>query len=314
MDKKHTPRISVFFWNAGITPLQYSTPSNEAIDNAVSVIEHIKKSKDSYVIIMCETNSASIDMLEKKTKLKATKMTAKITKTSSFDMCAITSNDISIDEDQISFIKGSNNSIMQDHLDSKKDNISTSGRSMKVGVHFKIKKNAEKSIDVIASHWSSKLYGYSQSNRKESIEKIKPVIRKTIRTSETGVIVMGDFNEDPHFINSWLMGYSNKHYAIQDKYRLYNLSSSFSAPHKPYKRTEKMHFNGTYLDRSSSNRCNQPESCNVLDQALVSSYFMTEKEWSLSESTSGIFMNECILKMLYNGDIDHLPILVEIEK
>lgn len=314
MDEKSNNKLSVFFWNAGITPFQYSEASAEGVDLAVKIIDKMKSNNSSYIIILCEVNDSAIKEIKKTTIKNITNLTSKITKSSSFDMCIISSDDVIIDSDSISYIKGSNLTSMQEHFDKNQNNTANSGRSTKVGVHFKVKKEGEESIDIIASHWSSRLYGYSSINRKESIDKIKPIIKKAIGRSETGVIVMGDFNETPEFLNDRLMGYNNKYYAMQDKSRLYNLSSSFSKPHFPYKKKETRHFNGTYLSRDKSTRKNHPESCSTIDQALVSSYFIRDNKWSLSELSSGIFVDEDIISMLYTGEIDHLPLVVEVEK
>ena len=186
---------------------------------------------------------------------------------------------------------------------------------MKVGIDMVVKiENINNSFHVIASHWSSKKNGFSEENREESGDELKDYVR-TLIESKRQVLMIGDYNDPPQSIaiSKKLGATQNRHYASMDRKRIYNPSFGFYLPHQPYMNGELQHFHGTWLSNSDTIRKNNNLSCQVFDQVMVTSSFVKSGPWHLDEKSTKIVYDRDIINLLYNGEIDHLPIMTKVE-
>jgi exonuclease III len=306
----------IFFWNCGVAPLNTSSPSSENINLVGDFINDLFENHKADIIVMCEINNSSINEIVKRISSKNVKSVPLVSKASSyayFDMIALTKDSIEIKEH--AYIRKNNQSEQQEKIELDDDYMPSRGRTMKAGIDIVCEMSGiPDQFHIIASHWSSKSNGFSEENREESGERLKEYV-SALTSNKRQVILVGDYNDNPNSISisKKLGAYVNRHYASIDKKRIYNPSLSFSSPHYPYRNGEEQHFHGTWLSTDSTVRTNQSTSCQVLDQVMVTASFIKSGPWHLDEKETKVVYNDGIIKMLYSGDIDHLPIMAKID-
>lgn len=306
--------INIFFWNCGVAPLESSKPKKEDINQVIEMVKKLFIEKECDLFILCEINSYVATLLQYTLKeFNVIPLINKASTRSNFDMLAIAKKNISISD--IYYLRLNNLSDEQEKIEEDEEFLPNSGRTMKVGVDMVVKiKNITSSFHVIASHWSSKSNGFSEENREESADELKEYV-KTLIESNRQIVLIGDYNDHPQSISiaKKLEATQNRHYASLDRKRIYNPSFSFYLPHQPYINGELQHFHGTWLSKDDNKRKNNKLSCQVLDQVMVTSSFVKSGPWQLDEKNTKIVYDEYIMSLLYDGKIDHLPIMTKIE-
>lgn len=306
--------VNIIFWNCGIAPLPSIIPTTKQQDELLDFIDFFLNDMLADIIILTEANDYLAQGLRKKRKsLKLEKLTGKAASNSNFDILVITSEKVSITSKK--YIKANSKYEEEEKIESENDHNPSRGRTMKIGANITFKhKSIPDDFNIIASHWSSRRIGFNDQNRRESADKLKVVVRNMIRTNKQ-VILIGDYNDPPNAdsITHHLGATNNRHYASIDKMRIYNPSNSFLAPHIPYKNGESKHFHGTWLSKDSSTRSNYNLSCQVFDQVMYTSSFISSGPWHFNEEDTKTVYNAKIIQSLYSGGIDHLPIMTKIE-
>lgn len=306
--------VNIIFWNCGVAPLPSIFPTDTQQNELLGFIDFFLNDMSADIIILTEANDNLVKGLRQKRKsLKMAKLTGKAASNSNFDMLVITSEKISITSKN--YIKANSTHIEESKIDSDSDYNPSRGRTMKIGVNITFKHNSIPDVfNIIASHWSSRKIGFNEQNRRESADKLKVVVKNMVKINKQ-VILIGDYNDPPNAdsIIHHLGATNNRHYASIDKLRIYNPSNSFLAPHSPYKNGESQHFHGTWLSKDSSTRNNYNLSCQVFDQVMYASSFISSGPWHFNEEDTKTVYNNKIIQSLYSGRIDHLPIMTKIE-
>lgn len=303
----------IVFWNCGLAYSESIEPKPENIEEALEIIDFIMSKKEGDILIICETNKYTYEVFKQKLpNLKLEPLVNKSSSNSTFDMIIVYNDHINIED--IYYIKQNNLSDEQRKIEEDQNYAPRLGRTMKVGIDITIKiKNINNTFNLIASHWSSHMNGFSVENREDSGESLKLYVR-TLISEKKQVILIGDYNDSPQSISilNKLDATNNRYYASNDIKRIYNPSFQFYAPHKPYYNGEKQHFFGTWLTKNPTTRRNNKSSCQVLDQVMVTASFIMNGPWHLDEEDTKVISDEKIMHMLYDGKIDHLPIMVQV--
>jgi len=303
----------IFFWNCGLAYSESIEPPQESIEKVLEIVKYIMNEKECDILILCEINTYTYSFFKKKlSSYVLNTFTNKSSKNSNFDIMTISNNNISIED--VYYIKQNNLTEEQIKVEEEQNYLPKKGRTMKVGIDITIKiKNINNSLNLIASHWSSHMNGFSEENREESGESLKFYVKKLIDEKKQ-VILIGDYNDNPQSISIFkkLDATNNRHYASIDIKRIYNPSFLFYAPHKLYYTGEEKHFHGTWLSKDNNKRKNNKTSCQVLDQVMVTSSFIKNGPWYLDEEGTKVISDEKIMDTLYGGEIDHLPIMVRV--
>lgn len=305
--------IKIFFWNCGLAHLDNARPSYTDIQKVMSIIQILMEEKDGDIIVLCEVNSYVCEIFKHNfSNYIISGLNTRSTPNSHFDMISISKTSVEIKN--VLYIRQSNLSEEQEKIEKSERFLPNSGRTMKVGVDITFSvKNISNYFNLIVSHWSSRMNGFSDENREESGEALKFYVRKLVE-KKSQVILMGDYNDPPNSISieHKLGAINNRYYASIDARRIYNPSYSFFVPHKPYYNGEKQHFHGTWLSKKDTIRKNQKISCQVLDQVMVTSSFINSGPWYLDEKNTRVISDEKIMNLLYDGTIDHLPITINL--
>lgn len=195
------------------------------------------------IFLFCEVNSYVCQILKYSLpSFVVSGLNTKATSKSHFDMILISKNNVEIKN--VLYIKQNNLSEEQEKIEKSEKFLPNSGRTMKVGVDITVNiKNINNNFNLIASHWSSRMNGFSQENREESGEALKFYVKNLVEKN-IQVLLMGDYNDPPNStsILHKLGATNNRYYASIDKKRIYNPSYSFYVPHKPYYNGEKNIF------------------------------------------------------------------------
>lgn len=303
----------IFFWNSGLAYSNSTQPKEEDIKNALDIIEYIMNEKEGDLLILCEVNSYTYEIFKRKLpKFEINNLTNKASTRSYFDMISISNKNINIKE--IIYIVKNDLSEEQDKIEKDRTFIPNSGKTMKVGIDITVKiNNISNDFNLIASHWPSKINGFSEDSRNECGEELK-IYTKELIGNKRQVILIGDYNDSPESISiiHKLGSVNNRYYASLDRNRIYNPSFGFFVPHKLYYKGEERSFYGTWLSKCDNTRKHNKHSCQVFDQVMVTSSFINSGPWNLDEENTKVISDEKIMHLLYNRVIDHLPIMITV--
>ena len=177
------------------------------------------------------------------------------------------------------------------------------GRNYRVGHSLVISTKCDSLINVVVSHWPSKL----QSENDRVRNYLASTLRNKIHNlSEANVVLMGDFNAEPfeESMSEHLLASRDKLIVRKKKELFYNPFWSKLGM------SECQGYCGSYFFKSgmSSNWL-------LFDQIIVSSNFLNDKGWSLINEKS-LIGTEDILKLVKNTKLhfDHLPVFTQLEK
>lgn len=303
----------IFFWNSGLAYSNSTRPEEENIKNALDVVEYIMNEKEGDLLIVCEVNSHTYEIFKRKLpKFEINNLANKASTRSYFDMILIYNKSINIKE--IIHIVKNDLSDEQDKIEKDRTFIPNSGKTMKVGIDITVEiNNISNNFNLIASHWPSRINGFSEDSRDECGEELK-IYTKELIENKRQVILIGDYNDSPqsNSIINKLGSLNNRYYASLNKHRIYNPSFGFFIPHKPYYKGEERNFYGTWLSKCSNTRKHNKSSCQVFDQVMVTSSFINSGPWNLDEENTKVISDEKIIHQLYDGTIDHLPIMITV--
>lgn len=188
-------------------------------------------------------------------------------------------------------------------LEQKVLEFSQIGRNYRVGHSLIIETKCNSFINIIVSHWPSKL----QSSNDIIRNQLAITLRNHIfNLSEDKVILMGDFNAEPfeESLSEYLL-------ASRDKPKVRKKKELFYNPFWSKLGTSKCEgFCGSYFYKSG-----MVSNWHLFDQIIVSSNFLNGQGWSLLSEES-LIGTEVILGLVKNRSLhfDHLPVFTKLEK
>lgn len=176
-------------------------------------------------------------------------------------------------------------------------------RNYRVGHSLIVETKCKSLINIIVSHWPSKL----QSDNDTVRNQLANTIRSNIdNLSEDKVILMGDFNAEPfeESLSEYLL-------ASRDKLKVRKKKQLFYNPFwSKLGMSQCEGFCGSYFYKSG-----KVSNWYLFDQIIVSSSFLNNQEWNLV-SEKLLIGTEFILGLVKNTNLhfDHLPVFTQLEK
>lgn len=298
--------INIAFWNVGVSPLFYSKPNFIRAKDIYDLIGNIINAKCIDVFILCEMNESAIALLEKTLSgFQVFKANDKVSPNLYFDMVFIVSHKLTVVEKNPIFGRSKD-----------KD-----GYPVKAGYHLLVKVKSglvdsnEKKINIIASHWPSKIRDSESFQKNHAAKMLSRFIDIERAKSDRQVVLIGDYNDEYHSsaIKDTLYSTINRHYASLDSEILYNLSGLMSGPHIPNMNGVDYHHFGTWISSDEAFRKKDVNSNRIFDQIMLCSSMINKGPWIVNERRSGIVNNERLRNMVSDGEIDHLPICLSID-
>lgn len=188
-------------------------------------------------------------------------------------------------------------------LEQKVLEFSKIGRNYRVGHSLIIKTKCNSFINIIVSHWPSKLQSGNDTIRNQLANTIRSNIDNL---SEDKVILMGDFNAEPFEepLSEYLL-------ASRDKLKVRKKKELFYNPFwSKLGMSQCEGFCGSYFYKSGVS-----SNWHLFDQIIVSSIFLNDQGWSLLSEES-LIGTEVILALVKNTNLhfDHLPVFTQLEK
>lgn len=288
------------FWNCAISPPGTNLPvSEDLVDDACKIIMEVFEKNKIGLIALCEVNEFSFKKLNERLSmlgLSAVFLGDETETGSKFDIAVF-------------YIKSTIKIIESMH---HTGDVGTS--KVKIAQQLKISIHPNDTIiDILISHWPSRLQHVSESFRNECSTGLRMNVSSLMR-NDSQVILMGDYNDDP-YSQSLLVNLraTNDRSLVMSKpnYWLYNPFWRTLFARVEFQKDVIEHDFGTCYSKSNSRN-----NWSTFDQIIFSGNFLTTGPWFLKEADTNIVSNSSLLSSIMNSNskFDHFPIVGCIEK
>jgi hypothetical protein len=288
-----TEKLSIAWWNTGLSPLAKSRANDEQRNTAIQVIQHLLWVEKVDFLVLGEIAEEDIFAFEQIQDLDNYRIKSGISKTGhiAFDTCFI----YRLDKITIASI---------DEIDTGR-----SGTKLKIAQKLVLRVAiTQNPFYLFVSHWASRLYCPENSSDRQLLGmRLRDEVDNILSDNSELIILLGDYNDEPFddSLAQQLMATRDKALISRKPNLLYN-------PFWRHLTYPDIHLNyaGTYYHKSG-----KTTKWRTFDQVIVSSAFLSS-ELQLNEVETGIVHIPYYLKQVKDAKtiFDHLPVKATIEK
>ncbi len=293
--------LRFIWWNVNLSPTakKNSNPNSKSYDELLQDIILLFETQNAAFLALCEVDEKDVNQLENNLPypLKIKNLAFSASKRTRFDTAIIYDTTLLSVQHNIDLVN------------------EYRGQTIKAGQELKVTELRNNDVFIVyLCHWPSRLMGGSEQKRAKAADIIYRQATDEMKKDHL-VIIMGDFNDNPHDTN---IEHNLNASRCHDSAR----KSPNEVLYNPFWRNliSKNHYN--HLTRkedlfpSGSYRYTQTFSSHwhVYDQILVSGGFLGGKNWHLQESACGVIDSEPFSSKIANSKslYDHFPVVCEI--
>lgn len=294
-------KLRLGWWNVALSPSAPQANSNASDDGYNLICGHIRKliiEESCDFLALCEVSSVDVEYITQNlglSDISIIDLTQNVGRTR-FDIAVIYNNR----KITVKFKKS---------LSKIRTGETVKGAQLVELVNL----DDQKKINVYLCHWASRLNGSGEEKRIQSARIVEDSAFELIN-SGVDVIVMGDFNDNPYDVS--LRKYMNATRCI-DAVRKYPADYLYNPFWRNLVSEQKhSHINCSMPYRSGTLKFKEFSGTfwHAYDQILLSSGFVTDKDWNLNEFMTKVVTSDELLRDFNDKQIfiDHLPVICEI--
>ncbi|EPS3421739.1 endonuclease/exonuclease/phosphatase family protein [Vibrio fluvialis] len=195
--------------------------------------------------------------------------------------------------------------------------IPSQGQTIKIAQRLVVyEREYNERFYVYLSHWPSQILGIGDDKRKRAAIQLYENAKELLDRNER-VILMGDFNENPHsptlsiLLNASRCHNKSRNYPTEVLYNPF-WRSIVSKLTYSYVTPKDLKFQSGSLFYKN----NFEAEWHSFDQIIVSGNFLGSGSWHLQESMTGVIDAERYLNYIYDNEsnFDHLPVVCEVTR
>jgi hypothetical protein len=287
-------KLSIAWWNTGLSPSAKSRANDEQRKIAIQVILHLLFIEKIDFLVLGEIANEDIFAFEQTSDLNRYRIKSGVSKTGhiAFDTCFIYHpHKIAIQNDVVEIDTG------------------RSGAKLKIAQKLVLRVAiTQQPLYLFVSHWASRLWCHENDADRHLLGmRLRDEVDAVLKDNSELIMLLGDYNDEPFddSLARQLMATRDKALVKRKPNLLYNpfwQHLTYSDSH--------LNYAGTYYYKSG-----KTTKWHTFDQMIVSSAFLNS-ELQLNEIETGIVYIPNYLKQVKDTEtiFDHLPVKATIEK